>query len=429
MELEKKEAYNIRAEQALLGTVLSHNEAIYRIIRMVCIEDFFEPVHQRIYGAILELVGEGRIASPVTLKNYFDRDEALDDIGGAEYLARLAGFSVPPSNLADYARLIVDLHQRRALDALCEDTLLQLHSQNTSSAVDVASNMLSAATKIITTSANDNSKKIKDAFEEIYETLKSPEPAYRASTGLKVVDAGMGGGMQKGRVYAFLAPAKCGKTMMATTISNNLCDGGHKHLFVCAEMGSREITERMLGQRLRVPTKAFRERNNIELITAVANQIGGKNAVLPNVIFEDEPGIELERLKIVIEKHIHKNKIEGFILDYYQLVTGQERHQSQAQHLENVANWIHRVCKKRNIWCLLLVQANDEGKVLGSRGLDRACDQKYMIERPLDEQNDPVGSMMWLKMKLSRYTLLLYLGKESAPTLRINNNGTHLEEV
>lgn len=429
MELEKKEAYNICAEQALLGTVLSHNETMHRITQIICVADFYEPVHRRIYEAILNIMLNGGTASPVTLKNYFDRDEALEDIGGAEYLARLTGFSMAIVNLEDYARLIVDLHQRRALDELCEDTLLQLHSQNTSSAVDVVSDMLSAATKIITTSANDNSKKIRDVFEEIYETLKTPEPPYKASTGLKVVDAGMSGGMQKGRVYAFLAPAKCGKTMMATTISNHLCDGGHKHLFVCAEMGSREITERMLGQRLGVPTKAFRERNNTKLITDVANQINGKHAVLPNVIFEDEPGIELERLKIVIEKHVHKNKIEGFILDYYQLVTGQERHQSQAQHLENVANWIHRVCKKRNIWCLLLVQANDEGKVLGSRGLDRACDQKYMIERPLDEQNDPVGSMMWLKMKLSRYTPLLYLGKEAAPTLRINNNGTHLEEI
>ena len=31
MELEKKEAYNIPAEQALLGSVLTNNEAIYRI--------------------------------------------------------------------------------------------------------------------------------------------------------------------------------------------------------------------------------------------------------------------------------------------------------------------------------------------------------------------------------------------------------------
>jgi hypothetical protein len=181
----------------------------------------------------------------------------------------------------------------------------------------------------------------------------------------------------------------------------------------------------MLGHRLGLPTKEFRKRGNNDLKEKIANEVV---RIQGNVIFEDEPGIDFDRLKSLIEKHIHKNQIEGFILDYYQLVSGQRNGQSQAQHLEDVANWIHRVCKKHNIWCLLPVQANDEGKVLGSRGLDRACDQKYMIERPLDNQGDPISSDMWLKMKLSRYTPLAKLGSETAPSLKISENGTHVEE-
>ena len=47
-------------------------------------------VHGRIYAAIGKLIERGQIANPVTLKNLFDQDGALAEIGGAQYLARLA---------------------------------------------------------------------------------------------------------------------------------------------------------------------------------------------------------------------------------------------------------------------------------------------------------------------------------------------------
>lgn len=145
---------------------------------------------------------------------------------------------------------------------------------------------------------------------------------------------------------------------------------------LCAQMGSHEIIQRMAGQRMRVATNEFMGRNP-NVIKKLEDVVGH---IKHNVIFEDVPGVEFEHLKSLIELHVHKNKIEGFILDYYQLVSGCEKNGTQAQHLENVANWIHRVCKKHNIWCVLLVQTNDNQQVLGSRGLNRACDQGYLLE-------------------------------------------------
>jgi hypothetical protein len=43
----------------------------------------------------------GQIASPVTLKATFDQDTALAPIGGAEYLAKLAGAGAPLTRLAE----------------------------------------------------------------------------------------------------------------------------------------------------------------------------------------------------------------------------------------------------------------------------------------------------------------------------------------
>src|SRR5258708_7955950 len=80
---------NIEAEQALLGAIFRSNLAYRQVSDFLELEHFSNPVHARIYEAIGKLAERGQVANPVTLKNLFDQDGALADIGGAEYLTRL----------------------------------------------------------------------------------------------------------------------------------------------------------------------------------------------------------------------------------------------------------------------------------------------------------------------------------------------------
>ena len=100
---------NEEAEQALLGAMLIDNSAYDQVSTFLEPDHFFLPVHGRIYEAARALISRGQIANPVTLKSYFDADESLADIGGAQYLARLAGAAVSIINAEDYGRVIRDL--------------------------------------------------------------------------------------------------------------------------------------------------------------------------------------------------------------------------------------------------------------------------------------------------------------------------------
>src|SRR5207248_8165745 len=85
---------NIEAEQALLGAILVNNAAFGRVAEFLAPEHFGNAVHGRIFAAIGKLIERGQIANPVTLKSLFDQDGALAEIGGAQYLARLAESAV-----------------------------------------------------------------------------------------------------------------------------------------------------------------------------------------------------------------------------------------------------------------------------------------------------------------------------------------------
>ena len=123
LELIRTPPYNSEAEQALLGALLINNAAYARVSEFLQSEHFGNAVHARIYAAIGKLVERGQVANPVTLKNLFDQDGALGEIGGAQYLVHLAAAAVTIINAEDYGRAIHDLYLRRQLIALGEDVV------------------------------------------------------------------------------------------------------------------------------------------------------------------------------------------------------------------------------------------------------------------------------------------------------------------
>ena len=56
-----------------------------------------------IYEVIQNLNNKGMIANPITLKNYFEKDNMLKDVGGTEYLVKLTSFSSSVKQSIDYA--------------------------------------------------------------------------------------------------------------------------------------------------------------------------------------------------------------------------------------------------------------------------------------------------------------------------------------
>src|ERR687891_1509631 len=119
----RPQPHNIDAEQALLGAILVNNEAYHRVGDYLRPEHFYEPVHGRIFEAVMPLIEAGRVADHVTLKVAFDEDEALRELDGAQYLARLARAAETILNAEDYGRLLHDLALKRGLIRVGEEVV------------------------------------------------------------------------------------------------------------------------------------------------------------------------------------------------------------------------------------------------------------------------------------------------------------------
>ena len=111
----KELPHNIEAEQGLLGAILINNDIIYDILDIVNETHFYEPIHKLIFNVIIKISNKGQLASPITLKSYFEVEKSLEDIGGSSYLARLANSAVSLDYAKNYAQIIYDLSIRRGL--------------------------------------------------------------------------------------------------------------------------------------------------------------------------------------------------------------------------------------------------------------------------------------------------------------------------
>src|SRR5499427_5012327 len=122
--------HNYEAEMALLGAILANNLVFDKVNEFLRPDHFADALHGRIYEAAGKLIERGQIANVLTLKNMFDQDPALVEHGGAQYLARLAASVVTIINAEDYGRTIHDLHLRRQLITIGEDTVNEAYAHD-----------------------------------------------------------------------------------------------------------------------------------------------------------------------------------------------------------------------------------------------------------------------------------------------------------
>lgn len=106
---------NVEAEATFIGSCLIDNGVVRDCADRVQPEDFFEPLHGRLFETIRNLVDEGKTVTPITLKPYFEADEAMITLGGIGYLAKLTGDGASLIGARDFAKQIVELSKLRKI--------------------------------------------------------------------------------------------------------------------------------------------------------------------------------------------------------------------------------------------------------------------------------------------------------------------------
>ena len=102
----KAEPHSIEAELAVLGGVLINNSVWEHVSERVSEDDFYRNDHRMIFHAIASIDDEGQPYDVVTVAEWLENHQQLDDAGGLTFLATLAERTPGVSNVKAYADIV-----------------------------------------------------------------------------------------------------------------------------------------------------------------------------------------------------------------------------------------------------------------------------------------------------------------------------------
>src|SRR6185503_3073092 len=106
---------NLDAEKSILGAVLIDENVLTRVTDKLNSDDFYDPRHELIFGAMLRLYERHQPVDLLTLSDELKKHEQLDDSGGTDYISELTNQVPTAAHAESYAEIIVQNAMRRRL--------------------------------------------------------------------------------------------------------------------------------------------------------------------------------------------------------------------------------------------------------------------------------------------------------------------------
>ena len=356
---------NIEAEQAVLGSLLVSNEIFDEVNQIISGDNFYDPMHQKIFDAINNLIFRGMLANPITLKNYFEEEK--DDLNIPEYLVKITKFSTSVRQAVEYSKIIYDMFVRRELVKISEQTvdnakLIELDINGQTIIENTEKSLYELAEK---GSFNSNLVKFDEAMKQTIEmasaAYKNEEGIVGVPTGLRDLDDKLGGLHQSDLIIIAGRPSM-GKTSLATNIAFNaaqkLQDSGKKSsiAFFSLEMSSEQLSTRIISEQARISSNDIR-RGRISDDQFDKFLETSKNIAELPLFIDETPAISIAAMSNRARRIKRVHGLDMIIVDYIQLMRGNFNNKDgRVQEISQITQGLKAIAKELGVPVVALSQ-------------------------------------------------------------------------
>ena len=371
---------NIEAEQSVIGSILVSNEIFDEINTIVSSNNFYDPMHQKIFSAIENHIFKGMLANPITLKNYFENEK--DEINVPEYLVKITKFSTSTRQATEYSKIIYDMFVRRQLIKISEETIdtAKLNDLNIN-----GQNIIENSERLLFDLAEKgsfNSSLIK--FDEaMRQTIEMASAAYKNEEGIVGVPTGLRdlddrlGGLHQSDLIIIAGRPGMGKTALATNIAfnaaNKLQDSGRKSsiAFFSLEMSSEQLSTRILAEQSRIKSNDIR-RGKISDDQFDKFIETSKNISELPLYIDETPAISIAALTNRARRIKRLFGLDMILVDYIQLMKGSFNNKDgRVQEISEITQGLKALAKELSVPVVALSQL--------SRAVEQRDDKKPQL--------------------------------------------------
>lgn len=378
--------HNFDAEQGLLGMLLIDNNNLERINDIVRPHHFSHPSHQNIYATIEKMIERGLEAKHTTLKDYFEKDEGLESVGGAQYLAELANEVPLLNNIMDYATTIYDRYLRREIIRMNQD--INAEAFNFTIEKDAQKIIEQAESGLFKLSESGVSQGgFQTLKDSVLTAIEIAEKAYHAdghvtgvTTGLTDLDHKLGG-LHNSDLLILAARPSMGKTSLAVNVAYNAAkafaesggEQGGRVGFFSLEMSADQLATRILADEANISGDDIRKGNIKETDFRKFVEASQKLSQVPLYI-DDTPALSIGAVRTRARRLKRQHGLDMLVIDYLQLLQGSGSAQSQGNRvleISEITRGLKAIAKELNIPVIALSQL--------SRGVEQREDKRPML--------------------------------------------------
>jgi replicative DNA helicase len=357
--VERLPPQNIEAEMAVLGSMLIEEDAISLVIEILNADDFYKDSHRKVFSAIINLYDQRKAVDLITLVEKLKADNALEEVGGASYLAGLTNVVPTAANIIHYAKIVKEKNVLRQL--INNATQIVADAYQTEEEVD---SVLDRAEKMIFKIADARVGKagftpikdvIKDSIEAIDNLYQNKAHVTGVATGFTDFDIKTAG-LQPSDLIIVAGRPSMGKSAFAINIVEHASIIDKVPVaFFSLEMSKEQLVQRLLCSHAHVDAQKVRtgylSAQDWPLLTSAAGKLSEAS-----IFIDDTPGISVLELRAKARRLKSHQDIRLIVLDYLQLMRGPDNSESRQQEISEISRSLKALARELNVPIIAISQ-------------------------------------------------------------------------
>ena len=347
---------NIEAEQAVLGSLLIDKNTIFRVADILSSQDFYSPVHEKIYSGILSLYEKRQPIDVMTLANWLKETNMLASIGGSTYLAELTNQVTTASHVEHYAGIVKEKKIRRDLiKASAEITEEAFEPQEIEDLLDdIEQKILSISQKTMPQNFTALSDELVGAIERI-NNMRDSGTMRGIPTGFPSLDNKLSG-LQKSDLIILGARPSVGKTSLALDIARNAALSGHSVGVFSLEMAREQVIDRIISAESQVPlwnilTGKIQNDMDTQMILQSVDKLSNIK-----LFIDDSPSLTVLQMRSMARRLQVEHGLDLLIIDYLQLIKPRTNSDNVVQQITEVSRGMKALARELKVPVLVLSQ-------------------------------------------------------------------------
>ena len=373
MELGKVPPQDIEAEQAVIGSMLTDQDAVSSAIETLKPEDFYREDNKIIYEAILNIYNRAEPIDIITLKAELSSMNKLEAVGGLEYIAVLPDKVPTTANVDRYIKIVEEKSMLRNLIKTANEILSMGYEQteNVEDVMDIAEKKIF---DVMQRKSQKGYTAIKDilveSFAKLEELYNQKQHVTGVPTGFIDLDR-MTAGLHGSEFILIAARPAMGKSAFVLNIGAYAATRANIPVAIFSlEMSKDQVGNRILCSEALVDSNHVRtgELNDDEL-SKLAETSGELSQA--QIYVDDTPGISVMEIRAKCRQLKLEKNIGLVIIDYLQLIQGSGKTNSREQEIAEISRSLKILAKELDVPVIALSQL--------SRAVEARPDHRPML--------------------------------------------------